>query len=525
MGAQRILFITSESACLYLRHGRRLHQQVCFGRSSADGLAEHLAEAPHLPTWVLVDIVEEDFRLEQVAHAFGRDRVALLKRHSRRLFRNTPYRHTQLLGRSRHNRHKDEVLFSALINPERIDPWLEELARHDVPVTGICSLPLLSAELLKPLHCRREEVLLISHQRGAGLRQSFFRKGQLIFSRLSQVPDDLAGRDYVANLESEVAQTQRYLYNLRLLERGQPVKARILSGGEILAALQAGLQGGDDREYGLFDLADLARRLGCPAAPEDHFAESLFACLLTRGRHANHYARPSQRRQHFTRLARQGVQFGAASLAGMGLLWSGINLADGLLYQQQAEALQPAVARAQARYQRAQAAIPETPYTAQEIEGAVMLADALNHRRRNPQRLLTRIGRSLTDETLVHLDRIDWFVADDPHAKPPGERDNSHTEEESAGGEGPALADGTGRYEIALLGGRLLPFDGNYRRAHDRVQRLAEKLARLPGVLEVKTLAWPLNTDPGTPVSGGVGQEGKDQEARFLLRLVAGGGS
>ena len=87
------------------------------------------------------------------------------------------------------------------------------------------------------------------------------------------------------------------------------------------------------------------------------------------------------------------------------------------------------------------------------------------------------------------------------------------------------MADGTGRYEIALLGGRILPFDGNYRRAHDRIQQLAAKLARLPGVLEVKTLAWPLNTDPGTPVSGGVGQEGKDQEARFLLRLVAGGGS
>src|SRR5918992_798235 len=61
--------------------------------------SRYLRESPALPTYILVDIVEEEYRQETIPHLRGSDRQAVIKRKQARLFRGTPYCYTSLAGR------------------------------------------------------------------------------------------------------------------------------------------------------------------------------------------------------------------------------------------------------------------------------------------------------------------------------------------------------------------------------------------------------------------------------------------
>ena len=217
----QIFYLTSSSLTAYQYDGRALTRMDGFVAADA-GLADfdpYLQHFGHLPTYVLTDMVEEDFRIDSVAHTLGRDRSALLERHAARLYRGTEYRHAKVLGRDPQNKRKDTVLFSGLLNPESADLWLDAMRHYRVPIAGIYSLPLLSAELLKKIGDTRKDVLLITHTAASGLRQSFFSAGQLRFSRLTPVPDQLPVSDYAQFMHAEIGKTKRYLSNLHLLGR------------------------------------------------------------------------------------------------------------------------------------------------------------------------------------------------------------------------------------------------------------------------------------------------------------------
>ena len=54
-------------------------------------VARYLRETPLMPTYLFVDVVEEEFRLDTAPHVVGRDRRALINRKINRLFRSAPY--------------------------------------------------------------------------------------------------------------------------------------------------------------------------------------------------------------------------------------------------------------------------------------------------------------------------------------------------------------------------------------------------------------------------------------------------
>src|ERR1035437_5366759 len=72
------------------------------------------------PAYLLLDVIEEDFRLETVPHLIGKNRRELIARKFEQFYRNTPFRQAKVLRRQTEGRRDDEMLFSALTNPQRI---------------------------------------------------------------------------------------------------------------------------------------------------------------------------------------------------------------------------------------------------------------------------------------------------------------------------------------------------------------------------------------------------------------------
>ena len=231
-GDARVLLIAADRALLFLGSGRGLRHAYEFaaGDSGWAAFANYLEGAPPTPLYVLVDVVEEEYRQDTIPHVRGKDRASVLTRKYARLFRGTPYCLALDQGREREGRRDDRVLLTALTKPDTLTPWITELVNHRVPLAGIYSLPVLSHGLLKQVRATASNVLFISVQQASGLRQTFYRDGQLKISRLAQMPR-LGSVPYATYVLAELAKLRRYLNSLALVSRESPLAIYILSHG------------------------------------------------------------------------------------------------------------------------------------------------------------------------------------------------------------------------------------------------------------------------------------------------------
>ena len=520
MNARRqILLLSSRSLRVYLQQGRHLVEDGCFARHELDAFRRHLAVREPLPACVLADLVEEEFRIEELPHTIGRDRRALLERHAVRLYRNTPFRHARVIGRSESGRRRDEALFGAITNPDAVEPWLAALAEHRVPVAGIWSLPLLTHSLMRAVGHGVSDLLVVTENRDSGLRQTFFHRGKLKFSRLSPVPE-LADADYPEFVHGEIGRTKRYLGNLHLLEPDVLLDVAILSGGDRQAQLARAIDAKGLDHYHLYEIAQVGRQMGYRGTLDTPCCDLLFGYLLASRRPANHYAPPEHRRHYRTWLARQGLQAASVLLATGALLWSGINVSDGLTHARQADMATRATAEARQRFEAARARVPATPVSPDEIETAVLLADTLEAQRARPEPVLVPISQTLDHYPELELQALRWFASDDPAATGLAAASHGQDYQEEVFTEPETIDAAPQRYQIALIEGRIAPFDGNYLRAHARIARFVTALAARPGVVRAEAVKLPLNLDPSDSVGGGIGGRQTNNDARFTVRVV-----
>src|SRR3990167_6907756 len=161
-----LLFLSADHLHAQIMERGKIITQHEFTDSSEgqENFAEFLKTAKH-PAYLLVDLIEEDFRQETIPHLFGSNRSALLERKFDQFYRGTPFRQATLLQRQKTGRRDDDMLFSALTNPSLIKHWLDILLAQQTPLAGIYSVPQISAPLVKDHPA--EHLLLISWEKSA----------------------------------------------------------------------------------------------------------------------------------------------------------------------------------------------------------------------------------------------------------------------------------------------------------------------------------------------------------------------
>ncbi len=128
MRVRQVFLVTNTGLDVWLLEGRKPAVHVVRFEEGMQVTAEYQAfavRAASFPVQVLVDLAEEDFRLEQVPRLHGPDRKALIERHLRRHFRETPYRGLCSRLPDAADRRKELLLLAGLIAPDQIDRWLE----------------------------------------------------------------------------------------------------------------------------------------------------------------------------------------------------------------------------------------------------------------------------------------------------------------------------------------------------------------------------------------------------------------
>ena len=523
MARWRAFVVSGVGLAAYHRHGSKLLDPFAFD-ADEDGLARfarYLERFPHDVTCILADVVEEEFREETLPHAFPWERRALLRARAARAFPGARFVHSTRLGREPGGRRDDRVLLSAITRPEALAPWLAAMARHGVPLAGIYSPALLTGAMLKAVGAGRGHVLVVSQQYGGGLRQTCFRGGRLRFSRLAAMPEVAAG-GYESRVLAEIERTRRYLGSLQVGTDDDGLEVRVLSHGERIEGLRRELArdaGGEVRtRCRLVDLATVARGLGMRQWNGGPAADPLFVHLLARRRPPSHYAPPDQTRRLAVLRTRLVLRAASAGLVAAACLFGAGAALEGVTANGHARSLALQAALYERRYAEAQATLPPTPIEPGELERVVSTASTLHRRRTNPIDLLALVGDTLAGFPRVRIERLSWRASDDPEAPvgtDPGHRDGARPSG------APPRREPDSLFQVARVGARIEPFDGDYRAAIDTIRRFAAALAAPPGVEHVRILSLPLELGSEHALAGDAGptSEAAEFEIRVTLRV------
>lgn len=495
--ADRVLICVSapQVTAALCRRGRLVDCAVF--QNDDSGLAafdEFLAPYASVPAYLMVDVVEEDYRFEMLPHAFGSDRGDLVQRRLKQHYRNTPYVAAWLLGRDKSKRRDDRYLFLALTNPNLVAPWLQAVTVRGMPVAGVFMLPIVSATLFETLRIKAANLLLVSQQSG-GLRLTFFRDGQFRLSRLTRGDGGRAG-DRARFITDEISNTRVYLHALRTTRLDEQLTLLLLDRNDALVeTTRAIARDNPSLECIRLGRRELAAGLKIAQPVLDLSPDTIYLQLLASRTPSSNLAPPNVT-VGFRRLQlRHAIYAAAGALALAAAAWSGVNLwqaADA--HAQKTEAARE-TAQSQAQYREATRQFPAAPASAQALQRTVEIAQQLREAVRTPEMFMRIVSAALETTPGIVISGLTWKYG-------AGEPDPGAGARRAAAPPTTPAAPPTGRRQSGIIEGEIKPFRGDYRAAVASINALIAQLARDPAVADARIVKLPLNVDPALALAG-----------------------
>ncbi|MES2161593.1 MAG: hypothetical protein V4476_10590 [Pseudomonadota bacterium] len=516
--SKHLFYLSGDQLCAYLWQGGRLSGGELFSNDHAgvERFLDYVDSHGVLPAYLLADLIEEDFQRVQLPHVGGASGRKLLQRRLLQQYRETPYRHAEVQGREHGGRRDDIVLLAALTNVAAVQPWVKALEQLKMPLAGLYTTTLLSAELVRKLGLRDEHLLLIT-QHSAGWRQSYFQHGQLKFSRLTPAID----RDNrPIDIGAETAKTQQFLNSVRLLGRGAVLHAVVLAPAAATAALDAQCANGPETAFRFIALRAAATAMGlrsddsAVAELGARVAEPLLLAQLGRQAPAGHYALGAMRRYYLLWRTRLTLYVASAGLGLCSLVWLGANLWQTQTADAASARLLAEAGQYDQRYRAVMAAMPPRVTTTANMRAAVNVERMLATQAPSPLAMVAMVSAALEQSPQIRLLQLDWKVSL-PGAVPAAGQDETQAVPISS-----LLAGIPGRPPQALLvEAEIVADQDDYRGAVDSMNHFAQQLARQPH-LTVAIDKPPLDTRSSVKLSGKAGPATVEARAKFSLNLV-----
>ena len=519
---KQLFFLSNQELAAYAWLGKELVRLDVFDNTEPGRarFGEYLAQAPIVPSYLLVDVVEEDFQRDSAPHVTGRTRVALVERKLSQLYRDTPFRHAELQGRDKGGRKDDRYLFNALTNAELPKAWLAIMVKHAVALAGMYSVPSLSAVLFGRIKPGPGPVLFVSHQSG-GLRQSFFDDGLLRFSRLTPLFDHAPARLAEA-FRIETAKTRQFMASTRLLARGAQVTVLVIASGANLDALAPDMVDSADVRYLPLDCAEAGRLARLGAFDAQGGCDPLYLALLASTPLPSHFPLRDQRHFHQLLQTRSLLHGMAAAVALGAVAWTAFDVYTTVALHSEAVRLRQEAAATELRYQAVKRDMPVTPVPAQSMKSVVGLEAMISGHVPLPSRQMAALGAVLSGLPQLKLSKLEWEAVagasvqgePDPNAAPPAP---------PAPGDFPPLPEVLGvpdkTAQVLRVEGDIVPFAGDYRAAIDAVNALAAGLNRDPAV-RAEVIVQPIDTRPSVKLESQAGVPAGILKAPFALKVT-----
>ena len=521
--SKHYLYLTNDKLVSMVIRNNALVSRESFGVGDIQRpeVEQQIAKYASAPTYLVTDLIEEDFRLDTIPHLRGGDQEAVLDRKLGQIYRASPYRHAIVQGRETEGRRDDRVFLHAVTNPDLLKPLLTLLERKKVPLEGIYSSAVLSSRLLKALDSFFPHTMLVTIIPDFGLRQTYFKDEQIKFSRLTPVIYD-ESRSVGQLIAAETSRTWQYLDSLRSFDEADALEVCMLLHERDGAMMQEAIRSYPMLRYRILDINDVAIKLNVASAPTSSHAEEIFCHLYARGSLENHFAAPAERRFAAFRRARIAVFGITGGVLAAGAAGAAFNLYHATQITQEINQRSRQEGTLQSEYQavvnsmRAQKSATDTVRdTSTFFNSQIRPAPAA------PGRLFNEIAKVLDGYPLIRINQILWATNNEPAFIPTAPQgfgaanasligtsqvtsDNKSALAAIATPTAPAPQPNTAetaanppltgnKYHVALIDAAVQPFDGDVRKALAEIDRLVNELKQNPE-FTVKVVKLPVDT-------------------------------
>jgi hypothetical protein len=512
-----VICVTSRQATVGVWRLKRVQSCAAFA-NDVSGHAEFgrfLQQHPNVPVYLIVDTVEEDFRLETLPHATGGARQEMVERKLNQLYRSTTYRTAQFVGREPDKRRDDRFLLMSLTNPEIIAPWLAVLEELHAPLAGVYLQPSVSQLLIKTLKLKTPDLLLMT-KGSAGLRQSYFSGANLRISRLTPLNgmDEHQVEQFYVN---ETEKTRLYLISLRVITRESRLQLVFPAIEPVHEDFCRRMESSQSVDCELIAPEQLARRCGLDIALLQQYPDLLHMHALALNRPQGNLASDKLVRHFQIYKLRMGINLASALCVFVASAIVGSNLLATASLGRQLSQAADETRRQESLYNAVAQNFPKTALPGSELKSAVETADALQKINRTPQRMMLVVSSALDAQPEIVLNRMRWKLTEDPNA-----RDDEEKGTASANAAPSAPLQAGNHYEIGYVDGEIASFDGDYRAALESVNRFVEKLKLDKAVEQVSILQQPVNTSSLVNLKGSTLDEQTQQlpAANFKVKLI-----
>lgn len=470
---------------------------------------DYLASSSSELSVVVVDVIEEVFAADTMPKLGFRDRNALLERRIRRKFPRTPYR-LAVTGGTVAGTAEKQVVYSSISNHELLDPWTSLIVQHQVPLTGIFSVPLMAQQLAKSFYRKAKPLLFITQHQGNRLRQTFIKNGLVMSARLSQSPA-IIDPDYVHFVNTEILRSRRYLERSRLLSSMEQLDVCMIADKPTADQIVQDAESDSPMQLHFVDPEVAKNRFRAATdTPTDHL-EALYVAAALRQRPKHSYAVSGEQRYwQMSRVRRAFI--GAAFATGAACsVFAGINIGDAWRLHRESTTIDAQVTQLSETFRRENESFGPIKADSYEMKLAVDTGDYILQQRVPVPWVLQQLGNVLGDFADVRVAEVAWRTEIDSEAEPARPRPG----EEAM----PVAIPGTNAVTAEIVA-TIDPFSGDLRAAFRRIDQLAADISERTSFTETVVVEYPIDASPASSITGELGGESARRAAQFRLHLT-----
>jgi len=464
---------------------------------------------------ILFDVSSEDYHQEQLPHVIGRDRKLLISRKYGKYFPKGEYTYSEFVKRLKVGRRDDIYAISGIADSSFIDPIVDLIADNNIVISGVYTLPLLVKRLIRPV-IHEKQVLVVScdvEKNGRYIfRQSFIDGGKLYFSRQTSILTDDTGK-VADQFRKEIERTWQYLNNKRVLGSNERMQVMFVSPKELSLVLKAEA-GASHCDYQFVDSVELGLQHGCMAASQVSGFSALAAYVLAKKPGKNPHYQPKKlsyfyKHQQINRFLLAACI--AAIVVSLGVITFNIKMMNDVVRAGDELAYQSVDISRKLKLHRD--AYDYSGISPQKIHAMVNIYNQVSYPETLPQYVFSIISGGFSRFNDLTLSEVEWHIRSSDKSSASfknkgmaGRMNNTRTDAMDVHGVDGMVSIRNGGLSISenivvSIKGEVDYFDGDYRRAIKRIERLNMQLALSEGVHTAVVTKLPLEIDPNVKAS------------------------
>lgn len=387
------------------------------GEEGIEKFKTYLMATENTPVRILVDLIEEDFKKENIPHVGAADRKSIVSRLIDRHYRKSKdFVNYNVVGREKTGRKDDILLYSVLSNPEILEPWLKPIRECNTSISGIWSLPLLSEILFRKINNKSNNVLLVSQQVPSNLRQTFVKHGHFESSRSAVVNlEDATIGEYIS---SEVEQTIRFLSNQRHIGFDDKIEIHVICREDDLEEIQSRCKDTALRSFHYHKLLEVTETLGCDMQSADtketnisDYSNGIYSFICSsKLSPVGHYGSPSLFHKYYEQLLSKSLYVASTIILLLSIIMSFSYFSESVVLDEESITLNIQTEGVNNDYEKTLAKLETKLSKTQQMKSSVLLTEKIQQSKiLSPQnfmvdisRILTRSGMHDTEITKIH---------------------------------------------------------------------------------------------------------------------------